>query len=403
MKRALLLLSLLGAGLLLGAWTSPRSSKNEVSLPEDRSSKAKRSPRSGSRPTNPSASIDRSELDRIAALPRGSTKSVEVVELAYRIPMHEIASWLHGDRMRALSWAHGALMREILQERWLADDPAAFTRYMVSRGPVWVSKMIGYLDAWCAVDREGAFRFVRSLRGDDAGRNVANALIAAVAKSDAGAALALYQEFRDAGTWVAPQIYTLVRTDRAILREWIRQLPDPAVRSRSYAQAAQFALSEDFSWAIETLQESGIDWRGLTAIYLPSSNQQINNLGQVFLEHIGEIPSEWIPEIANIKGTLSSGNELEWLQLRQHSDLAPDHLAAIQHRAAEWPHWKIGHRRPEVMDLVENGAWLTEATRIGLRDRVLKEWRNDPQAARTWLATLPPELQQGVENRFETP
>lgn len=296
---------------------------------------AKRNQEPSNQPTNTNTSPSRSgnrftediefHLQAIRDARNPREQALAVAELAARLPVHEIEDWINKGCLRFLDNDLEELFRTITTQRWMEEDPATIAHFQVEKG--WSSSTLTpYFEAWVKADPEAAVAYVRSQQHRNKSIQSAVALAVALAQTDVLTALALIDEIRSRWSaqlsWKEP-LLRIARQDPQAVLQWIDRLP-PNARKTGVSAVATAALETDFAWSIALLQREGLGWEGL--------KDARPNTSSLFLANLDKLPPEWITPLAS---TLTHGNEIAWLELREHEFLTSAQLKLIHEQAAD--------------------------------------------------------------------
>ncbi|WP_035608670.1 hypothetical protein [Haloferula sp. BvORR071] len=381
---------LVAAGVALGtAFPVPRP--KPVDAPGPAGGKSAKTFRAASRIPD---SIRR-EINSIRAIKDREGRMRETMRLASTLPIADLQRWYEGNYLEFLDSDTEGLFYMIVEERWMAADPATFARYKIDSKQ---SNPDPALAAWLKADEAAAMTYINSL--DPAHRqNLALSLTRVISKTDLPRALELLDEVlasKSSDTYRARELLGSFATqDReavlAHIKDWKGSDREWAVKAVGNAW-----LEKDFAWTVGFLQAEG---KGAGTIKDLFNQDGWGKPAKLLTANASSLPDGWMDELA-ASGSLDIGCGDEWMAMRGPvPGISAEALAKIQLDAAAGGFWD-NEKLESGKRFVEEGDWLPLATRAKLAAAILNTWRDGLPAAEAWVASLDEEVRGEAEAKL---
>jgi hypothetical protein len=314
----------------------------------------------------------------------------QVVILATNLPLADFPRWFEGNYLEFLDGGTEGVFYQILSERWLQAEPVAGARWMLEHDK---GDQANAVRAWVRVDESAAVAFVKTLPGARR-QQLAGALILAVGDRSVPDALGLLDELRSPAFYQGDLIGKLARQDREAVLDYAAATTGETRRSL-LTEVAGAWLEQDLRWVVAMLQREGL---GPETFGELANTTGYGSTGLTLLRQAAFLPDGWLEQLSRSeRGLLTLGCEIEWLSTRTGKPgLSKKVLQQIQLQAAATPWW-YNDKRDAGLKLVEHGDWLPLAARAKIAETLALRWKDDPAAARKWVAGLDGELRAAGE------
>lgn len=329
----------------------------------------------------------RREVRVIRAIKDRNARMQALVRLAASLPVADLKQWYEGNYLGFLDEDSANVFCRIAEERWMEADPADIARFMMDRK---VYRCERYIEAWLKADAPAAKAYLVTRQGEQLNELTID-YAEIIGKTDVPAALEFLSSTKVSNRFISQAaLYRLARQDRNAVMAYVDAWPKEE-RSRVLKGIAEEYLETDLPWAMTLLQQQGETAESFAA-NMPRFFRTLYPT-ESRVGHFAGLPAGWAETIAASRpDVLVNDCAADWLELREPPAwLSREAFEKLQLAAATDQDWE--HERPGAgLRLVEEGDWLPAELRAKLAAILVRTWKDGPDQAEAWIATLDEEV-----------
>ena len=337
---------------------------------------------------SPSVSIRKKE---------GSPDFLGLVAQASKITTEEYPNWIMGKFFNYLPVDEQKLIRQIVTQRWIHEDPVAHIKFLDSHHiDNWVESLV----RWIEIDRESAMKFPSSR--DKWSKEVAGKqLVAALAHIDVAQAIDEYlkqiQPEGDSENYYKIGIdqwdwYWILKSLKDKDPNGFRREVEKNITNGKLLKFKKFGVSnhwqmEDLPWLIETFQRQELDLNQLKSWFSRYA----------FFDNFELLPEDWRRDLAEQTSMIYFDN------IRLFA-LPPPEGFDRQHLLKRSKPLHIGRiekeNRLHATRLIREGTFLSDYYRRNIARNVIYSFEDQFDQAAKWIDKIPEQFQSSAKEQL---